>query len=465
MGRIYPNTAFLHEQSSDNARGILMLDEPVPLGPNGQKWLYTYAANVWGEDKIPLKERVEWVEDNLHYIKDYARDPLSHRGWMKADKPFSFLASCFEIEALTAWEKRGEESEDFPSCLPVFIDGSNNGVQHLAAMSRDEEVAPLVNLVPQATPGDVYMFIADKVWSRLEDMRSKLPKKVVNRFSAVQSKGIELQKKYSEAPLGSDRKEIAYKNLMKWKQSNRDLREKLFPVYWLKLTKKQRRSSVKRNTMTLGYGGTPYGMGQQVIEDTRGINDYLRDKDYLWGIMLGDLVYRTCYDELKGPARMLRLFETLAERANEENKPLTWHTPTTGFPVVQEYRKAKAVRVRLQHGPKTLWVQIQVWEESTLNESKQKTGAAPNIVHSLDAAHLAHTVHDCPFSVVVVHDSFGCHAAHMEDLFYRVRKTFRRLHEIDPLREILEELNSLDLMPERGKLDLSKIEESDYAFA
>ena len=464
-GRIYPNTAFLHEQSSDNAKGILMFDEPRLLGPHGLKWLRIYTANMWGEDKVTLEEREKWVDDNMAHILSYVQNPYSNRGWIKADKPFTFLAACYEVTDVLAWEKQGQKSEDFPSCLPVYIDGSNNGVQHLAAMSRDEEVAPLVNLIPSDEPGDVYMFIADKVWDRLGKMSDDLPKRTRKRFDTIFSQGIDLQSQYDNAPLASDRKRIAYKKLANWKQKHRDIREKLFPVYWIALDPKDRRKTVKRNVMTLGYGGTPYGMGQQVIEDTRSISDYLRDKDYLWGVMLGELVYKTCYEELKGPAAMLRLFETVAERANEAQQPLAWTTPSTGFPVVQEYRKAKAVRVRLRHGLKTLWVQIQVWEEATLNESKQKTGAAPNFVHSLDAAHLTNTVDYCSYPVAVVHDSFGCHAANMESLFGDVRETFYQLHQGDPLKQILVELQSEDLIPERGNLDLSKIKESEFAFA
>lgn len=465
-GRIYPNTAFLHEQSSDNAKGILMLDQPELLGEDGLDWLYYHAANCWGEDKLPKKERIQWGRDHMDMMGEIVIDPTKDLRWHDAEKPFSFLAVAYELYSVSRWVLDGNTADSFPSCLPVFIDGSNNGVQHLTAMSKDEEVAPLVNLVPQDKPGDVYMFIAEKAWDRIEDMYDDLNEETRKKFGKIFIEGNKLQTEYSEAPLGSSRKAMAYEKLSKWKQTNRHLREKLFPAYWRNVVDpKLRRKTVKRNTMTLGYGGTAYGMGQQIIEDTRGLSDFLRDKDYLWGIMMGNLVYDTCYQELKGPAKMLRLFETLAERANDENIPLRWTTPITHFPVVQEYRKAKPVRVRLRHGSDDLWVQIQVWEESTLNENKQKTGAAPNIVHSLDAVHLAMTVHYCDFNVVVVHDSFGCGAGNMSKLFTGVRQTFVNLYKEDPLRMILESLESLDLYPEMGELDIEEIMKSDFAFA
>jgi DNA-directed RNA polymerase len=462
-GRIYPNTAFLHEQSSDNAKGVLLLDEPVVLGEEGYYWLCMHTANVWGNDKVSLDDRVQWVQDNIDDILDYAYRPMENTKWMEADKPFSFLAACNELRMISEWTS---EIEYFPSCLPIYIDGSNNGVQHLVAMSLDDEVAPLVNLVPSKIPGDVYMFIADKVWASLSEMKDRLEKEVVGKFQEVFDTAIRLQKEYFSSPDKSERKAVAFQHAQAWRNQNRGLREKLFPVYWMNITsKKIQRKTVKRNVMTLGYGGTSYGMGQQVIEDTRDISPYLRDKEHLWGALLGSLVYNTCYAELKGPARLLRMFQKLAERANEQKVHLSWVSPITGFPVVQAYRKPTSKRTELKYGEDVLKVQLQVWEETTINESKQKTGAAPNVVHSLDAVHLTMCVHDAPYAATVVHDSFGCHAGNMGHMFYHVREKFVELYQAEPLENILGQLNSLDLIPEKGKLDVRDVIESDFAFA
>ena len=465
-GRIYPNTAFLHEQSSDNAKGILLLDEPVPLGQDGYYWLSVHTSNMWGNDKVSLDDRAKWVQENLDEILSYANDPLNNLGWMKADKPFCFLACCCEIDMISNWHGDGFNTEDFPSCLPIYIDGSNNGVQHLVAMSKDDEVAPLVNLTPSDLPGDVYMFIAEHVWKRIEQMYNELDKDTINKFDDVFNTALKLQREYENAPDKSERKKLAFQAVQTYRNHNRDLREKLFPVYWHNIQdKKVQRKTVKRNVMTLGYGGTAYGMGQQVNEDTRDINDYLRDKEHLWGNMLGKLVYETCYEELKGPARMLRLFQTLADRANEKGVYLSYITPITNFPVVQAYKTAATKRTELKYGDDIMKVRIQVWEDCTVNESKQRTGAAPNIVHSLDAVHLTMVVHDAPFTVTVVHDSFGCHAGNMNYMFHHVRNKFVELYESNPLECILEQLESTDLIPEKGKLNVNSVYLSDFAFA
>jgi DNA-directed RNA polymerase len=216
--------------------------------------------------------------------------------------------------------------------------------------------------------------------------------------------------------------------------------------------------------MTLGYGGTSYGMGQQIIDDTRDMSEYLRDKEHLWGALLGNLVYRVCYEKLPGPAKMLRLFQELAKRASAEGKDLCWTVPLTEFPVHQCYREPGAKRVKLTYGEDELKVQVVAWEDSKLDKGGQETGAAPNIVHSLDAAHLGAVVAAANYSISVVHDSFGCSAGNMGDLFHLVREKFLMLYAHDPLAMILAESESMDLMPERGNLDIDLILKSDFAF-
>jgi DNA-directed RNA polymerase len=162
---------------------------------------------------------------------------------------------------------------------------------------------------------------------------------------------------------------------------------------------------------------------------------------------------------------MLRLFQTLAERANEKKVYLTWVSPVTNFPVFQAYRKPTTKRTELKYGEELLKVQLQVWEETTLNESKQKTGAAPNIVHSLDAVHLTMCIHDADYTTTVVHDSFGCHAGNMNHMFLHVRQKFVELYQAEPLEDILTQLDALDLSPQKGTLNVESVLQSDFAFA
>lgn len=464
-GRIYVNTAFLHEQSSDNAKGLLLLDKGVPLGEHGLFYLKVHLSNCFGNDKVSLKERADFVDKHLELFISYAEKPTLNQGWIETDSPFCFLAACNELRKIKEWILEDNIVEDYVCNLPVYIDGSNNGVQHLVALSQDEKIAHLVNLIPQDQPGDVYMYIANYVWEELRNLSSKLTNSEKEKFKEIFETVKQLQLAYNNAPDKSEQKVIAYNAVQEWRNNNRVIREKLFPLYWLNIdSAKDQRKVVKRNVMTLGYGGTSYGMGQQIIEDTKDMSDYLRDKEHLWGAMLGDLVFRTCYEKLPGPAKMLKLFQTIAERCNDRNVFLQWRTPVTNFPVIQGYRKPTVNRTKLLYGEDELKVQLQVWEETTIDKDSQKTGAAPNIVHSFDAAHLSMVLHSAPYEVTVVHDSFGTLPGNMHDLFHRVRDKFVEFYDSKPLENLLEQLTSSDLIPERGTLDISEIKKSDYAF-
>lgn len=464
-GRYYPNTAFLHEQSSDNAKSLLLLANGTKLGEDGTYWLFVHGSNLWGNDKVSLDDRVDFVQNHYSLFLSYADDPLRNLDWAKADKPFSFLAFCRELQLLQSWVEAGNKQEEFVSHLPLFIDGSNNGSQHLAAMSLDNELAPYVNLVPNEIPGDLYALVAEKVWSRLDRLAVKVPEQSAKQLETVLSEAERLQKEYDEAAPGSEVKSLAYTNVQTWRNNNRKLREALYPVYWNSIKDlKLRRKICKRPVMTSAYGAVPYGMGQQVWDDTRALSDYLGKQEKLWASMLGRELHAACYEDLKGPGSLLKLFEEVAEVYNDKHEYMAWKSPVTGFPVVQNYRQPVSNRTWLSYGDSKFHVVVENWEEATLDKDSQKLGASPNIVHSLDAVHMTMVVTAADFDVVAIHDSWGTTAGNMGRLFQLVREKFVELYKEDPLKQILEQLGCVDMMPERGTLDIEKVLESDFCF-
>jgi DNA-directed RNA polymerase len=75
----------------------------------------------------------------------------------------------------------------------------------------------------------------------------------------------------------------------------------------------------------------------------------------------------------------------------------------------------------------------------------------------------------------MIHDSFGTTAGDVEQLYHTVRESFVEMYEEIPVLEnfrdeILQQLSdenklNLELIPERGDLDLSKVCQSRYCFA
>jgi hypothetical protein len=134
-GRKYPFTAYLHEQGSDLARGMLLRADAKPIGEAGFFWLLVSIASNWAgdagredgckTDKIKLKDRFEWSYTNEEVLLSYAESPKVHQGWMKADKPWQFLAACFELKKLRMWqfEAGSFENYGYESGLEAYIDG------------------------------------------------------------------------------------------------------------------------------------------------------------------------------------------------------------------------------------------------------------------------------------------------------------------------------------------------------
>jgi len=470
-GRIYNTTVYLEEQASDQAKALLQYAEPAPLGQLGLQWLMVYTANMYGNDKIPLNERVAFVEENFEKFVGYSVDPKGDRGWLEADKPWSFLMCCMELHKISNWIDNGFDYESFPSSVICYIDGSNNGIQHLVAMSRDHTVAPYVNLVAteddNAIPGDIYMYVAEKVWEKIDTMANSVSQEVKDNYEKVREDFAEISQDIYLAKSKTEKLEH-YEKLKDLKNSIGDSKDlaAYAPLWWIQFKDdpKIQRKMVKRNVMTIGYGATKGGMGQQSKEDVPHIFEDARWIPGGWHFWFGALVYDTCYEHLDGPANMLRIFRSVAERCNVKGEFLRYNTPYTNFPVVQAYRKPRTKRAEFNFCGKTIKPQFIVMEEKELHKQKQLSSTAPNVTHSLDAAHLTMIVYSFPFKITTVHDSFGCHAGNMEELFIVTREQFFELYRENPLVDIFTQAGCEDLLPIPKDWNPEEVMQSDFAF-
>lgn len=75
-GRAYPMPLHLNHMGDDLSRGLLKFAEAKPLGVRGLRWLKIHLANLYGFDKAPFDERVQYVDDRLDEVFDSATKPL-----------------------------------------------------------------------------------------------------------------------------------------------------------------------------------------------------------------------------------------------------------------------------------------------------------------------------------------------------------------------------------------------------
>lgn len=497
--RKYPATAYFHEQGSDCAKGCLLRQDKKAIGEQGFFWLMISIASNWAgdagrddgykTDKIPLNDRVEWALDNEEILLSYAESPKVNQGWMKADKPWQFLAACIELRKFREWQIEeelrcrimGDDFDEYAyeSHLEAFIDGSNNGSQHLAALTRDEETAKHVNLVPQDLPGDLYAYVAEGAWELIMEEFARLTPAEIAQCEEVIA-GLDKHKDELAAAQGDKEKtKAAYEKMVRYRKENEDIVVKASPVYWAKITSlKERRKIVKRNVMTLPYGGTAYGLGQQQISDARkhGISALMK-MEHKWASYMGRLVFNACGVKMAKLMRLLAIFEGAGKGAETRNEYLNWRVPVTGFPVIQYYVEGTVKKVWIQYGKpegerlkttrhwkNTYQLNICFNELRKPSRRKQVQGASPNIIHSLDAAHLNMVVTSADFVVTTIHDSFGALLGDMPDLFVIAREQFVELYKNNPIHGIMEDIQGDYESLTYGSLDVEDILDSEYAF-
>jgi len=120
-----------------------MFARGTPIG-DAIGWLEVAVANAHG---VKVQERHEWFARNREMIRAVAADPgIIWRRDIKPKEPFQFAAASAEYVAADT------NGPAYETRLPVWLDASSNGLQHLALMARDAKLAAMVNLKTAAKP-------------------------------------------------------------------------------------------------------------------------------------------------------------------------------------------------------------------------------------------------------------------------------------------------------------------------
>lgn len=124
---------------------------------------------------------------------------------------------------------------------------SNNGSQHLSALTRDEVTAPHVNLVPLELPGDLYKYVSDHVWKHLELVVSRYDRDDLIDINKYIDSIIEYKKQIVAAEPKSLIRAALIEDIKAYKKANEQWANVSSPVFWLRVRDaKQRRKIVKR---------------------------------------------------------------------------------------------------------------------------------------------------------------------------------------------------------------------------
>lgn len=436
-GRVYPIPNFSPHRD-DHIKSLFLLANDRPITHKGAYWLKIHLANVGDFEKVSKRSfdnRVQWVDDNHDTLMTIASDWKAHIDlWSGADKPFQFLAAVLE------YSRYIEIGPGYMCGLPTALDGTNSGVQHFSALALNEADAELVNLIPGPEPMDIYQRVADQVL-----------------------KNIQAEGESEEAN--------------QWLEFGID------------------RSVVKRNVMTYGYSSKQFGFQEQLIEDLMNpLSDKLlkgeltehpfgEDKGLQASTFLARHNWNAVTTVISSAADGMQFFQQLADTAAREGRHMTWFTPV-GFPAGQYYpkREIKKIKVYLHDREASVQRRTQITlrnnRRGTVDVRKSKAAISPNVIHSLDSAHLIKTVAKCYSEkrikdFMLIHDSFATTPAQLQGMYEAIREAFVEMYEdkdlyLNLLKQVMSNLGETVTAPElpkRGNLDVSLVLRSKYCFS
>ncbi|KAM5230856.1 DNA-directed RNA polymerase, mitochondrial isoform 10-T12 [Hipposideros larvatus] len=287
-GRTYPCPPHFNHLGSDLARALLEFAQGRPLGPHGLDWLKVHLVNLTGlKKRESLQARLAFANEMMKDILDSADQPLTGRKWwMEADEPWQALACCMEI----AQAVRARDPAAHVSHFPVHQDGSCNGLQHYAALGRDNVGAASVNLVPSDLPQDVYSGVATQVevFRRQDAERGVQVAQVLEGFIS--------------------------------------------------------RKVVKQTVMTVVYGVTRYGGRLQIEKRLRELSNF--PQEFVWEAShyLVRQVFNSLQEMFSGTRAIQRWLAESARLIARTGSAVEWVTPL-GIPVIQPYHQDAKVLI------------------------------------------------------------------------------------------------------------------------
>ena len=421
--RIYPKPAMLSPQGADYSRALLKFKYGKQMKENNSFEAFAVAgAGLYGEvDKEDIETRLKWVEDNMQRFINCAKEPLTDTDWAKADKPFSFLAWCFELKDFADTDY----DASFITTLPIQSDCSNSGLQHYSAMMRDPIGGKATNLTPSNKPQDVYRIVAEKVKMKLRD------------------KSDEMAKLWLE--YGVDRK------------------------------------LCKKPVMCLPYSLTQYSCRQYLQDHVekefkeRGVQHKFGRDLFKAANYLTPVVWEAINEVILGAKKIMKFLKEVSRLVASENLPVCWTTPSPlNFPVQMMCYKKESKRVKTKMGDSIIKLSVSS-ETDEIDRRKVQQSICPNLIHQLDSSVLSLSVVKGSelgidnFSLI--HASFGVLAPDSDKMSLALREAFCEIYSQDVLanwamemKQMLSEKNQKKFppIPAKGNLDLEQVKKSVF---
>lgn len=391
-GRIYSKTSSFSYQGSDLSKSLFLFKKGETINQEGVNKLKLYAANCYGIKRLSNEKLLAWVDDNLNNIIN-----IEDRFWMEGKEPLQSLAASIELRKYY----ESSNKEKFVTYLPIYIDATCNGIQHLASMASDVDLANYVNLCKSTDsdiPGDIYGVMADRVRLELSELIKENPDYAILEKININRNFV--KRGIMTIPYGV---------------TKRGIRDQLLAEHFLLLSEKDDK------------GIKLYKANDRFIDST--IKDVVKFRSSDITILAGlihNVLFNT-YPNIKNVVKYLTGMNSFLKNLGSD-LAILWKTPS-GLILEQKYIKfdKKNIKTNILGRPKTITLKVPLIDK--LDLKKQNQGIVPNLIHSLDASNISILVNKMIednhyINLLTIHDCFSTNANHIEDLAYRIKLAF-----------------------------------------
>lgn len=382
-------------------------DRVLKTNKDAINYLKIFGANCFGNklDKKSANERIKWVDDNLDNIINFNNGILIE----KAESKLLFIAFCFEFNKFIL--DKNNDRDYFITHLPIQLDATCNGYQHISMLGMDLDLNTKLNIKPSSwddVPDDFYSLISAlikgylklkldendgkyNIYKRLYDLdmhRSIIKKCIMTipyNTSALQ--GI----KYLREGFEFDEQETNIKNTIETNVINdvidnindSDLEEidaiQTYPnpdIIFNKFSKTIREITNRK--------GVNYKREQIWFKYNKNPNIKLELNDFK---ELYFILRHVLFDVAPSLHSISEYLKDISKICIKGNTFIPWVLPT-GLIVRQSYTTLKELRISPFNYSKYTFV-LKTKDMNKIDHKKNVRALMPNLIHSLDAASLS----------------------------------------------------------------------------
>lgn len=359
-GRLYCSSTFFNYQSNDLAKALILFAIPGVIERSDLHailYLKAYGANCFGGDvsKKSSGVKVKWVDDNLDNIINYDNGILLS----KAKNKLLFLSFCMEFKRFYEFYTN-DQLKCFHSYLPIQLDATCNGFQHLALLSNENVLYDVLNLTcdnNHSDPRDFYSFILHMLVSLF---KSKIDCGVTEDIDT----------------LGS------YSRLLDFLLIRSYIKKAIMTIPY-NATLKSMIKYIKEHLELVGCDELTKVCWYCVPNDSRK-KVTINDNDI---VLMAKCINNIIFGDFEKIRRLAKYLKNVATLFNKLNLPISWTLPS-GLDIFQSYRQKITVKIT-PFAHRRITLNLRVTNNKVIDTNKQIRALMPNLIHSLDAASLA----------------------------------------------------------------------------